>query len=105
MTAIWPAGPPKLSAATRAQDATASRNEIPCAGNVPCSVPIASTSAPRRDPLSSSPPRSCRTPRAALGELHGIIVRPEMHEEHARLFVQHVAVDRRHLDAVRAQRA
>src|SRR6188768_3647369 len=32
MTAIWPAGPPKLRAAILAQTKTASRNEIPCAG-------------------------------------------------------------------------
>ena len=30
MTAIWPAGPPKLSAATRAQVRTASANGTPC---------------------------------------------------------------------------
>ena len=30
MTAIWPAGPPKLSAATRAQTFIASENGIPC---------------------------------------------------------------------------
>src|SRR4051812_41293504 len=30
ITAIWPAGPPKLSAATLAQTRTASGNEIPC---------------------------------------------------------------------------
>src|SRR5215210_1503501 len=32
ITAIWPAGPPKLSAATLAQTPTASRNEMPCVG-------------------------------------------------------------------------
>src|SRR5258708_12464288 len=30
--AIWPAGPPKLSAAILAHTPTASRNEMPCAG-------------------------------------------------------------------------
>ena len=30
MTAIWPAGPPKLSAAIRAQTRTASPNGTPC---------------------------------------------------------------------------
>jgi hypothetical protein len=32
MTAIWPAGPPKLSAATRTHTQKASRNETPCDG-------------------------------------------------------------------------
>src|ERR1043166_10060206 len=32
MTAIWPAGPPKLKAATLAHTHTASRDETPCAG-------------------------------------------------------------------------
>src|SRR5690348_7195196 len=39
-----------------------------------------------------------------LGELHGVVVRPEMHEVQARLLVQHVAVQGRHLDAVLPQR-
>ena len=34
-----------------------------------------------------------------LSELHGIVVRPEMHEEEARLLVEHMAVERGHLDA------
>ena len=37
-------------------------------------------------------------------ELLRIVVAPEMHEEQARLVVEHVVVDRGHLDAVRAQR-
>src|SRR5437660_1043704 len=39
-----------------------------------------------------------------LRKLHRVVVRPEVQEEQPRLLVQHVAVDRRHLDAVRAQR-
>src|SRR5215510_2602454 len=39
-----------------------------------------------------------------LGELHGVIIGPEVHEEQPRLLVEHVAVHRRHFDAVRAQR-
>src|SRR6266581_725804 len=39
----------------------------------------------------------------SLGELQGVINRPEMQEEQSRLLVQHVAVDRRHVDAVRSQ--
>src|SRR6516164_8559776 len=41
----------------------------------------------------------------SLGELLGIVIRPEMNEEHPRLFIEHVAVDCRHLDAVCPQRA
>src|SRR5689334_8022252 len=40
-----------------------------------------------------------------LGELHGVVVRPEMHEVQARLLVQHVAVQGGDLDAVLAQGA
>src|SRR6516162_9554533 len=40
----------------------------------------------------------------SLGQLHGIVVCPEMHEEQPRLLVEHMAVDRGYLDAVRAQR-
>src|SRR6185312_16013017 len=36
----------------------------------------------------------------SLGQLHRILVGPEMHEQHVRLVVEHVAVQRRHLDAV-----
>src|SRR4029450_459528 len=32
MTAIWPAGPPKLNSAIRSQTRNASRSETPCAG-------------------------------------------------------------------------
>src|SRR5262249_27115116 len=39
-----------------------------------------------------------------LGELDGVVIGPEMHEEQPRLLIQHVAVQRRHLDAVRPQR-
>src|SRR5205823_13591376 len=38
-----------------------------------------------------------------FGKLQRIVIRPEMHEEHSRLFREHVAVDCRHLDAVLAQ--
>ena len=34
-----------------------------------------------------------------------IVIRPEMHEEEARLFVQHMIMQGGHLDAVLAQRA
>ncbi len=44
--------------------------------------------------------RGAQSPR----ELQGIVIGPEMQEEQPRLFVQHVAVDRGHLDAVRPQR-
>src|SRR6516225_2191932 len=36
-------------------------------------------------------------------ELDGIVVRPEVHEEKTGLLVQHVAVNRRDLDAIRPQ--
>src|SRR5262249_27259528 len=39
----------------------------------------------------------------SLGKLYGVVIGPEVHEEQPRLLVEHVAVDRRHLDAVRAQ--
>src|SRR6266849_7563185 len=39
----------------------------------------------------------------ASGQLPGIIVGPEMHEEQPRLFGKHVAVQRRHLDPALAQ--
>src|SRR5262245_29717597 len=34
ITAIWPAGPPKLNNAMRSQTQNASRREIPCSGSV-----------------------------------------------------------------------
>ena len=40
----------------------------------------------------------------SLGELLRILVRPEVHEEEARLLLQHVAVQCGDLDAVIAQR-
>ena len=40
----------------------------------------------------------------ALGKLESIIVRPKVHEEQARLFGEHVAVQSRDFDPVRAQR-
>src|SRR5262249_27714511 len=40
----------------------------------------------------------------SLGKLYGVVIGPEVHEEQPRLLVEHVAVDRRHLDAVRPQR-
>src|ERR671933_905694 len=40
-----------------------------------------------------------------LGELLRIVVRPEMHEEEARLLAEHVVVQGRDLDAVLAKRA
>src|SRR5262249_27017488 len=39
----------------------------------------------------------------ALGELHRVVVRPEVHEEHPRLLVEHVAMDRRDPNAVGEQ--
>src|SRR4051794_37135768 len=39
----------------------------------------------------------------SLGKLQCIVVGPEMQEEQPRLLVQHVAVDRGHVDAVRPQ--
>src|SRR5258708_5019364 len=39
----------------------------------------------------------------ALGELDGVVIGPEVHEDQARLLGQHVAVDRGDLDAIRAQ--
>src|SRR5882757_6595027 len=39
----------------------------------------------------------------ALGELDRVVIRPEMHEEEPRLFVQHVTVERRDVDAMRPQ--
>src|ERR1700676_1884836 len=40
----------------------------------------------------------------AFGELHGVVVGPEVNEEHSGLLREHVIVDRRHLDAVLPQR-
>jgi hypothetical protein len=40
----------------------------------------------------------------SLGELHGVVVGPEVHEDETGLLGEHVAVDRRHLDAVLPQR-
>src|SRR5258706_8500495 len=39
----------------------------------------------------------------SLGKLQGIVIGPEMKEEQPRLLIQHVAMDRGHLDAVRPQ--
>ena len=41
----------------------------------------------------------------AVRQFHRIVVGPEMDEEHARLLVEHVAVDRGHLDIGGSQRA
>ena len=40
----------------------------------------------------------------SLGELQCIVIGPEMQEEQPRLLIQHVAVDRRDIDAIRPQR-
>ena len=40
----------------------------------------------------------------ALGELLRVIIGPEVHEEKARLLIQHVAVQCGHLDAIVTQR-
>src|SRR5713101_4068549 len=40
----------------------------------------------------------------SLGKLQCIVVSPEMQEEQSRLLIQHVAVDRGHIDPVRPQR-
>src|SRR5262249_27662180 len=40
----------------------------------------------------------------ALGELQGVVVSPEVHEDQPRLLGQHVAMDRGDLDATGAQR-
>src|SRR5262249_26910022 len=61
----------------------------------------------QRGGVQDSALRACRLieRRAqSLRELHRVVVRPEVQEEQPRLLVQHVAVDRRHLDSVRAQR-
>src|ERR1700730_940807 len=36
----------------------------------------------------------------AFGELHGVVVGPEVNEEHSGLLREHVIVDRRHLHAL-----
>src|SRR5260370_40827262 len=41
----------------------------------------------------------------ALGELDGVVIGPEVHEDDSRLLRQHVAMDRGHLDVVRPQGA
>src|SRR6188472_4825116 len=46
MTAIWPAGPPKLSIATRSQTRNASRSDTPCRGTYRPSSAIASSATP-----------------------------------------------------------
>src|SRR5262245_62477219 len=40
----------------------------------------------------------------SLRKLYGVVVRPEVQEEQPRLLVEHVAVNCRHLDAIRSQR-
>src|SRR5437667_10143414 len=42
MTAIWPAGPPNESAATRSQTRIASANETPCAGSARAATAVES---------------------------------------------------------------
>ena len=39
-----------------------------------------------------------------MSELDGIVVRPKVHEEQPRLFIKHVTMQGRYLDAVAAQR-
>src|SRR3954469_19076025 len=46
MTAIWPAGPPKLSIATRSQTRNASRSDTPCRGTDWPPSAIASSATP-----------------------------------------------------------
>src|SRR5580704_17678802 len=56
--------------------------------------------------LPCSAPRACGLVKRCAqpaGKLQRVVVAPEMHEEQPRLLVEHVAVKRRHLDAVRAQ--
>src|SRR5258708_17869706 len=40
----------------------------------------------------------------SLGQFYGIVIRPKMHEEQARLFLKHMAVDGGDLNAVLSQR-
>src|SRR5262249_61061728 len=39
----------------------------------------------------------------SLGKLYGVVIGPKVHEEEPRLLVEHVTMDRRHLDTVRPQ--
>src|SRR4051812_22665584 len=70
ITAIWPAGPPKLSAATRAQTRTASPKPIPCtAGTAPATPSVAvSVRAIRRLPASAPSVPVLQEPRAEVLE-------------------------------------
>ena len=45
-----------------------------------------------------------RRPHVA-GKFYRVVIGPEVDEEHPRLFVEHVTVDRGHLDTAGAQRA
>jgi hypothetical protein len=71
MTAICPVGPPKLSAATRAQTRTASANEIPCEGrsSVPATRDVAVLIARRH----ASKRRQIQRPPAAVAAPQRII--------------------------------
>src|SRR5262252_10902602 len=55
-----------------------------------------------------STPCACRLVEGgaqSFGKLQGVVIGPEVKEDDARLLSQHVAVNRRHLDAVGTQRA
>src|SRR3954452_4975672 len=55
MTAIWPAGPPKLSIATRSQTPNASSSDTPCRGTAWPAYAIASSATPGLLHLRSRP--------------------------------------------------
>src|SRR5260370_34771581 len=78
------------------------RTQLPaeCPGT---EVEISGATAPKRSALGDGGLVECRP--NALGELHRIVVRPEMHEEHSRLLVEHVTMDRGDLDVTRPQGA
>ena len=65
MTAIWPAGPPKLSAATRIHVQNASRSDTPCEG-------ASAAFAPIRAATASSTSGSRLVARPIVGFLAGV---------------------------------
>src|SRR3954452_3714929 len=80
-----------------AADATSTAHAIPN------TVAIKSKAFIRRPGSALCSGRLVERGTQARGELDRVVVRPEMHEDEPRLLVEHVAVDRRHLDAIGAQ--
>src|SRR6267142_4227321 len=106
MTAICPAGPPKLSSATRTHTRTASRKATSWSGAAATGALAMESSAIAIALRSSTAFHVGKIERGPqpLRELLGLIICPEMHEEKMWRIIDHVTVKCRHLDPMLAKR-